>query len=197
MPSINMIAPRRAEKLRLESNVRKLLMAIFIEALVIVCVAGFLVTRVYKTRSMISDLDVQLSKLQPTVNKIEDFEKATQSLTPKLGTLNDAKAETLRWCRMLNDVSFSLPDKMWLTRISATVEPQQPDNISVTLCGVAVDQGLVGQTMLRMHDMVTDFEGIDLHYTQKTIIGPLTAVEFEMAAAMKPLKKTDKEVGKS
>lgn len=197
MPSINMIAPRRAEKLRLESNVRKLLMAIFIEALVIVCVAGFLVTKVYKTRSMISDLDVQLSKLQPTVNKIEEFEKATQSLTPKLGTLNDAKAETLRWCRMLNDVSISLPDKMWLTRISAAVEPQQPDNISVTLSGVAVDQGLVGQTMLRMHDMVTDFEGIDLHYTQKTIIGPLTAVEFEMAAAMKPLKKTDKEVGKS
>lgn len=197
MPSINMIAPRRAEKKRLESNVRKLLFVIVIEVAVMVSIFTLLVTRVCGTQSDIANLDKQLAKLQPTVDKIEGYEKSTNELAPKLEILSQAKSDTTRWCRVLHALSMSLPDKTWLTRISTTTTPDYA-NITMSINGVSADQSLVGQTMLRLHDTVDDFNKVDLHYTQQAAIGPLTAVEFEMAAGIKlPKKANAKEVEKS
>lgn len=196
MPSINMIAPRRAEKKRLESNVRKLLLVIIVEIAVVVSISGLLVSRVYGTQSGISSLDKQLAKLQPTVDKITGYEKSTKELEPKLDALNQAKADTSKWCRVLHDLSISLPDKTWLTRISTTNNPNSK-TIVVSLNGMSSDQSQVGQTMLRMHDMVADFENVDLNYTQKSAMGQINAVEFEMVAGIKAEKKADKEVEKS
>lgn len=192
-----MIAPRRAEKKRLESNVRKLLLVIVVEVAVVVSIFTLIVTRMIGTQSNITNLDRQLSKLQPTVNKIESYEKSTKELAPKLELLNQAKSDTLRWCRVLNALSTSLPDKTWLTRISTTTAADFSD-ISVSINGVSADQSLVGQTMLKLHDTVIDFNNVDLHYTQQAVVGPLTAVEFEMVAGIKlPKKDTGKEVEKS
>ncbi|MEN6372066.1 MAG: PilN domain-containing protein [Armatimonadota bacterium] len=197
MPSINMIAPRRAEKKRLESNVRKLLLVIVVEAAVVVSIFTLMATRVIGTQSSITNLDRQLTKLQPTVDKIEGYEKSTKELAPKLEILNQAKSDTLRWCRVLNALSVSLPDKTWLTRISTTITTDNSD-ITMSINGVSADQSLVGQTMLRLHDTVADFSSVDLHYTQQTLVGPTNAVEFEMAAGIKLPKKADsKEAEKS
>ncbi|HOK54544.1 MAG TPA: hypothetical protein PLU88_01490 [Armatimonadota bacterium] len=193
MPSINMIAPRRAEKKRLEQNIRRLLAVIVVEVALIAVLAGFLFSQNCKTRSRISDLDVQLTKLQPTVNRIQEYEKATRDLGPKLETLNAAKIETTRWCRILNSLSSSMADKTWLTRI-ATAPPQPADtNIIVSLNGVAATQELVGLTMLQMHDTVTDFDDVTLHYTQEMSTGRVSAVEFEMAASIKLPENAEKE----
>ena len=197
MPSINMIAPRRAQKKRLESNVQRLVIVILAEVLLMLCIAGFLLMRIYGTRSMVGDLDVQLAKLEPTVHRIEYYDKATQGLKPKVDTLNQAKSQTLRWCRVLDDLSLSLPAKTWLTRISTTPPQAGATEIIVNLNGVSASQELVGQAMLRMHDTVSDFRRLDLHFTQNAIVGFQTAVEFEVAAAIEIPKEAPKEVEKS
>ncbi|MBI2841835.1 MAG: hypothetical protein HYX78_00385 [Armatimonadetes bacterium] len=192
MPSINMIAPRRAEKKRLESTVRKLVIVLLAEAVLITATAGLMVSRIYGTRSLIQDLDVQLTKLQPTVNTIEKYDKDTQALKPKLETLNEAKLTTLKWCRILDNLSASLPEKTWLTRV-ATVPPQPlAAEMVVNLNGVSASQNLVGETMLRMHDTVVDFNRLDLHFTQKSLVGKTTAVEFEMEAGIKIVEEVQK-----
>jgi len=196
MPSINMIAPRRAEKKRLESNIRKLLLVIIVEIAVVVSISGLLVTRVYRTQTCISNLDKQLAKLQPTVDKIKNYEKSTKELEPKLEVLNKAKADTSKWCRILHDLSISLPEKTWLTRFS-TSNSQKSETIIVNLNGMSSDQSQVGQTMLRIHDMVADLENVDLNYTKKLSNERLDAVEFEVVADIKSEKKADKEVEKS
>ncbi len=185
MPSINMIAPRRAERKRLETNVRRLLLAIVVELVLIAGVAGLMITRIYTTRSMIDDLQVQLTKLQPTVRRIELCEKSTRDLSPKLDTLKGAKAETTTWCRILDQLSISLPENTWLTRISTPVGQAATKGAVVNLNGFSASQDLVGDAMLRMRDNVSDFASIDLHYTQKGVVGHSTAVEFELAAGIK------------
>jgi Tfp pilus assembly protein PilN len=197
MPSINMIAPRRTEKKRLETNVRRLLLAILVEVVIILGVSGLMITRIYATNVRISDLEFQRTKLQPTVRRIEYYDKATKELKPKLDTLTNAKADTLRWCRVMDSVSMSLPNKTWLTRITANpVTDPNATELVLSINGVSVSQELIGETMLRMHDNVTDFDRVDLNFTQKTLIGATPAFEFEFAAGIK-IAKTNGEVVKS
>lgn len=197
MPSINMIAPRRTEKKRLEMNVRRLLLVILTEAILIACIAGVRITQIYSTRSMVDDLGVQITKLQPTVHKIEEYNKAIEKLSPKLKTLNRAKNDTMRWCRILEDLSVSLPDKTWLTRITTGVMQPADESLKLNLNGVSINQNLVGEAMLRMNDNVKDFSNLDLHYTQKAFVGLQTAVEFEIEASIPLPKPKDTEVQKS
>lgn len=200
MPSINMIAPRRAEKKRLEKNVRRLLMAILAEAVLIVGVSLLMLTGIYTTKAKAEKCSQDLQVLQPKVKLIENCDKETMVLKPKLETLDKAKTDTYRWCRVMDKLSSSLPDKTWLTRV-ATVMPQvgqESQAMAVSINGVAANQQLVGDAMLRMHDMVKDFDSIDLHFTQKTMIGFTPAVEFEVAAAIKvPKEENKREVQKS
>ena len=197
MPSINMIAPKRTEKKRLESNLGRLIIVILVEVLSIAFVAGFLITQTYGTRSNIDGLQMQLAKLQPDVHQIEQYEKAIQSIKPKLETLNRAKSDTLRWCRIMDDLSSSMPSDTWLVRVSCP--PLQPTSTEmlVNLNGVSTNQNNVGEAMLRMHDIARDFNRIDLQYTKKATVGLRTAVEFEIEAAVNLPDSTEKEVAKN
>ena len=199
MSSINMISPRRAEKRRLEVNVRKLLLVIIAEAVLVVGVMGLLMSRIWATNSRITDLQVKITELQPTVHKIEYYEKAIGELKPKLDTLGRARTDTERWRRVLDDLSISLPQKTWLTRIAAVApsNPTSPEMV-VNLNGISASQELVGETMLRIQRSVPDFDHLDLHYTQKSTAGSQSAVEFEVAGAIKLVEEKDiKEVDKS
>ncbi len=199
MPSINMISPRRAEKRRLESNLRRLLVAIVVEVMVVLGVSGMMVLKISSTKADISGLNADIDKLRPTLSKIEYYNKEISTLKPKLDTLNLAKSDTLRWRRVLDDLSASLPQKTWLTRLAAQApsDATKPE-ILVSLSGVSASQQLVGETMLRMQDKVSDFDKLDLNFTQKANAGSRDAVEFQVAAIVKLVAEKDKkEVEKS
>jgi Tfp pilus assembly protein PilN len=190
MPSINMIAARRSEKKRLEGNMRRLMVVILAEVFMGLLVGGFLTLKVYSTRARIDDLDVQRARLQPTVDKIGEFDKATAQLGPKLTLLADAKRQTLRWSNLMSKLSEILPNQTWLTKISTetplpgTQPVDQEGANSVNINGVSIDQNQVGEAMLRLNSY-PDFDHVDLHFTQKSTVGTLRTVEFEIAAALK------------
>jgi len=198
MPSINMIAPRRSEQKRLEVNLRRLIIAILLEIVLLLGIMGIMFTRIYSVHAKIADMDVQQMKLQPTVRRIDECEKELSALKPKLETLTKAKNDTLRWCRVMDALARSMPDKAWLTRLTAN-QPSDPasPNMTVSINGVAPNQNLVGQAMLRIHDNVTDFDMLDLHYTQKTNVGTRSAVEFELGAGIKLNPDSKEGVDKS
>jgi Tfp pilus assembly protein PilN len=196
MPSINMISPRRAEKRRLESNVRRLLMVILGEVVLTIVVVTYLVTRIYSTQSQVADLSAKINQYQPTVNRIQNYEKATTELKPKLDTLNQAKSDTLLWRRVMDNLSACLPEKTWLTRLATQMpaDSKSPD-ITVSLNGTSASQELVGEAMLRMQRGVRDFEKVELHFTQKSFAGAQNAVDFEVAAAVKLQQQEDSKKG--
>ena len=196
MSTINMISARRSEKKRLESNLRKLVLVIAAEVVIAVLLVGMFTVRICASRARTGDLDLMLAKLQPTVQKIESCESETAKLQPKLDVLISAKARTLRWSNLMDKLSEVLPGQTWLTRIatvSDTAASHQagPALMIVNLNGVSADQNQVGEAMLRLNSY-PDFQRVDLHYTQKTMVGQRLAIEFEIAAAL----KTGKDDGK-
>lgn len=184
MPSINMIAPRRAEKLRLEREMRRLVVVIMAELILAVGLGGWVCTKLLTTRSQVASLDAQLNSLRPVVKQIEGYESATKKLVPKLQLLNDAKDRTMTWYNVFDRLTQSLPQSTYLTRIS-TDKAQKPENgAKVKLTGVSISQAKIGETMIRLH-AIPDFTAVDLNYTQQTSVDKASAVEFVIDAAMK------------
>ena len=184
MPSINMIAPRRAEKRRSERDMRRLAVVILAELVFAVCLGGYVCTKLWATRCQISELEVQVTRMQPKVREIERNELATAKLTPKLELLNKAKERTMRWYNTLDQLTQSMPPSTYLTRLSTVQSTPDNPSISVNLLGVSLSQAKVGEAMIRLQS-VPDFKSVMLHYTQKTVISEATAVEFEIGADMK------------
>ncbi|MEN6581917.1 MAG: PilN domain-containing protein [Armatimonadota bacterium] len=184
MPSINMIAPRRAEKLRLERDMRRLVFVIIAELIVAVGLGGWVCTRVITTKCQIRQMNEQLARLEPTVKEIASYDKAVKALTPKMDLLNNAKGRTMRWYNTLDGLTQSMAPSTYLTRISTTA--LQADNTppTVSLTGVSSAQTRVGETMIRLQK-IPDFESVDLHFTQQLMLKQSTGVQFEIGAAMK------------
>ena len=184
MPSINMIAPRRAEKKRLERDMRRLVVVILVEFVFALGIGGWVATKIFTTRCQVADLESRLAKTQPVVRQIQEFDSATARLTPKLDLLNQAKKGTMRWYSTLDRMTQSLPPSTWLTRVTAD-QAKEGGQTTLNINGVASSQERVGETMLLLgrHD---DFSGVDLHFTQKATMGLTQAVEFEVGATMKP-----------
>lgn len=173
MPSINMIAPRRAEKERKERDMRRLMVVVAAELFIAVALGGWACTNLITTRKGIDGLDAQIAKLQPVVNQIKDYDTATNKLKPKLKLLNDAKSVTMRWYNTLDMLTQSLPESTYLTRVGTSAKSpsakQDNSSCSVLICGVTTTQALVGETMLRVQE-IPNISGVVLHYTRDTTL---------------------------
>ena len=193
MPSINMIAARRAEKKFLEKLVRIALLVIVGELAVAIGVLGFMTARVHSARWSISQLDRKLSKIQPTVDRIRSYESEIKKLEPRLNLLADSREQTLLWHTILLNLSRSMPESTWLNSLTTNQAAAAPPSSDagapapapiVTLAGVSVSQGLVGETMLRLNQF-PEFDRVDLSYTQPGGDERSPAVQFQIAAKLK------------
>jgi len=174
MPSINMIANRRAEKKRQAMNVRKLVYGISAEIGCVLVATSVLYLHMVNVRGQVSDLSGQIQKLEPKVNAIDDLEKQTQLLTPKVTTLDTG----------------SLPEKAWLTSLAAAGSGGAPGSASgadptVQLSGQSLDQSQVGEAMLRMNQS-PGLDHIDLAFVQQQKTGDQSTVAFQMTVHLKP-----------
>ena len=194
MPSINMIALRRAEKKRLERDVRRLMMIICIELIAGVVLTGFLYARICSTQARVGDLEVQLVRLQPDVKRIQMLEAKTKELEPKIVLLNDAKDRTMHWYSLLDKLSKSLPEKTWVRNIDSSDPIPDKNESEIVFSGVAENQKLVGDMMLRLYAN-PDLDNVGLRYTQTTSLGKHQMYEFQVAANLKTAKDEDKNKG--
>jgi len=182
MPSINMIAPRRAEKRRVERSMRRLAVLILAELVFVVALGGWVFTKTITTHATIADYNAQLQALAPRIKSIQLLDKKTAQLKPRLDLLNQAKARTMCWYNTLDRLTQSVPSSTWLTRLSTTMASGSKDLV-LNINGMTCEQARVGETMMRLHSN-PDFKSVDLHYTQKGTQGLTQAIEFEIGASM-------------
>ena len=192
MPSINMIAARRAEKKKLEERVRIALIFAIGSVAIALAILSFMTARVYSTGKAIDNVDMQLAKVQPIVDTISEYENNISKLTPKLVLLQESRQQTLVWYNALEDISKSMAEKTWITSLTTTSKsiPASGDTpastvIVVNLHGNTISQSLVGETMLRLNQNV-EFNKVDLDYTQKSSSAGVDLLEFAINIELKP-----------
>lgn len=182
MPSINMIAPRRAEKRRLENAMRRLALLIMAELVFVVALGGWVFTKTLTTRATIAELNAQQQMLAPKIKIVQELDKKTAQIKPKVDLLNQAMVRTMCWYNALDRLTQSVPESAWLTRISTATSAGDKD-VVLTIAGMADEQARVGETMLRLYSN-PDYKNVDLRYTQKGTQGLAETVEFEIGATM-------------
>ncbi|MGI6295201.1 MAG: PilN domain-containing protein [Armatimonadota bacterium] len=193
MPSINMIAPRRAEKRRLERAMRQLVMLILAEFVFVVALCGWVFTKTLTTRANIAELNAQLQTLAPKIKTIQELDNKTAKLKPKVDLLNQAMTRTMCWYNTLDRLTQSVPASTWLTRLSSSTAAGSKD-LTLNIAGMTDEQARVGETMLRLHSN-PDFKSVDLHYTQKGTQGSAQVVEFEIGATLRDKQQEDAKGG--
>lgn len=201
MPSVNMIASKRAEKQKLEEKVRIGFMLVIGSILIALVILSFMTARVYAINRDIESIDAELLKVQPIVKQIHDYESEIKLLMPKLALLDESKQKTLQYYDVMLSLGRNLADKTWLTGVTTkrVVEPSthgRSGNREATylnIKGISGSQSLVGETMMRL-EQVPLFDMIDLEYTQSANIAETQAVEFSINLRLKELGETDKEV---
>jgi len=171
MPSVNMIAARRAEKKRLEKLIYMTLVVIVGELAIMLAVMGFMTARVHADNSRIHGLDRDMARIQPTVDKIRKYESQIKELSPRLDLLSSSRDQTMLWHSVLQDLGRCMPEKTWLTSVATSVTSSSSSGgksapaTTLNLGGSSVSQQLVGEAMLRLNQC-PEFEKVDLTYTQ-------------------------------
>jgi Tfp pilus assembly protein PilN len=181
MPSINMIAPRRAEKRRLEQAMRRLVVVILAELVFVMALLGWVFMKTLTTRASIAELNAQMQTLAPSIKNVKDLDKQTARLRPKVDLLSQAKTNTMRWYNTLDRLTESVPASTWLTRLSTSTDITTKALV-LNINGMTSEQANVGETMMRLQAN-PDFKSVDLHYTQKGTMNAVQAIEFEIGAS--------------
>lgn len=198
MPSINMIAARRAEKKKLEERVRIALIFVVGSVAIALAILSLMTARVYSVSKAIENVDIQLAKVQPIVDKIGNYESEISKLTPKLTLLQKSRQQTLVWYNVLQDISRSMAEKTWINNLTTTTKivpasgnTPASSSIVVNLRGNTVSQSLVGETMLRLNQNA-EFSNVNLDYTQKGSSVGVDLLDFAINLELKPTdnKKT-------
>jgi Tfp pilus assembly protein PilN len=193
MPSINMIASRRADKVRRENNLRRTFYAIVGEVGVVLLCLSFLSVRLGAIAAEDAELNGKIQSLQPTVSQIQMLQNETARLMPKVQTLDGAKTDTLFWYNSIYAVTNSLPAKTWLTSLGTSAGPgagtapgaMTGTDPTLNITGIATSHADVGQTMLRM-DQAPGMDHVDLAFDQEQKTGQADSVAFQMTVHLKP-----------
>jgi Tfp pilus assembly protein PilN len=192
-----MIAARRAEKHRLEQNTRKLVYGVLAELGLILVAVSFMLAQLITTQTHIGVLEAQIKNLQPKVDDIKQLESSATALQPKVQVLDTARGDTMYWYSAFQSLAQSLPSKTWVTSVTTAGTPSGAATPGVpaaanssgggtlTVAGVSSSQDEVGQAMLKINSF-PNFDQAVLGSLQKSDIGKVSAVNFQMTIQLKP-----------
>jgi Tfp pilus assembly protein PilN len=192
VPSINMIAVRRADKRRQEQSIKRLVYTIAAEAGVTLVIVSVMAGRLALTNGQLSGLQDKLTKLQPIVTKIQQMQTQTQAMQPEVTTLAGARQDTLFWYNGFYEVASALPTQSWLTSLSTSgnTDGATPGTIAaadpqLSLNGVALNQDQVGTAILRMNQL-SGLSSVYLSSVNQQKTGSTNTVSFQMTVHLTP-----------
>jgi Tfp pilus assembly protein PilN len=194
MPNVNLIAARREEKKRLERITRELFLGLAASVTILVLLGLTLAADHYRKNADLADAQEKKQKLQPILDQINQIQKDTGNLKPKVDTLETAKRTTLHWRALFTVISQAVPDDVWVNSIRS----DGGETGTITLVGMTDSQTHVGDMIrnLEAHPMFlpqvdcTFVNGVGktgLHgQGAMTSVNGIQPVNFQVVAHLRP-----------
>ncbi len=194
MPNINLIAPRREEKKKLERAAGQLFVGLGSSVGVLLLLASYMAARHLSMNADMSSAEQRMEKIQPTLAEIERIKKETGDLIPKVEQLESAKLQTLRWKAVFLALSKTTPHNAWLTQISAS----EGDSPSLTIQGQTESQAQAADMneALQRESVFqsvaidgTDTVSVALPIKPNEPLQQVDRIQFKLNAQLKPIQK--------
>ena len=173
MIRINLLPIRAAlkkEKLRSQ-------LSIFSLCIILVCIGcGALyfqkMTVINGVQDEIATIKQKNNELRKKIGQVKDFEKKKADLEKKLAILEKLKAGKTGPVHLLDELSTSLPDKLWLTKF-------KEKGGQINLSGVADSENSVA-VFMRNLDASPYYKNVELAVTEQTKAGDRKMQKFTL-----------------
>jgi len=165
-------AAQKRERLRnhLAAFVVSILLTLSLCAGAYVYVAG----KVSNQRARVEGLNKEIASLKATIGAVGKFKSLQKELQSKLKILDDLRSAKTGPVRLLDELSLSLPAKLWL-------ESFEEKGGSVNISGVAVDEETVADFMKRL-DRSSYYKNVELKQIKLDQKGERKLQEFALKA---------------
>lgn len=184
MININLIASRRAQRLRIAKLARFSAYGMIGLVVGVIMVYAWLSIAVTMVGGEIREVEAHLKspQLLKALDRITFLESQSSVLRPRVKLLKQVQQSQKDWGQVLQDLSDVIPDDVWLTRVGSRREQEEQ---KLVIGGSALSQAAVGNFMLNLK--AARWCGVPgLGYTQTVHMLDTRVVNFEITV---PLQK--------
>lgn len=159
MIDINLLPVREARR---KADVRQLGMQFLLAAILAVAGIGFthsnIVSRISDSEHRIRQMEADIKQFQPQLDQVAAFRKKKASLEKKIEVIDDLDRARSGPVRVMDELASSMPDRVWLTRLSTSGN-------TISLSGEGMDNELVAVLMRALTESPY-FDKVDLRGTE-------------------------------
>jgi Tfp pilus assembly protein PilN len=120
MPQVNLMPPEIAEAERLHRLQRGMVGLVLISALAVGGLYWHTKQGVSSAQNELTASQAQQTSLQSKYNSLNDVQQVFTQVQAKQGLVQQAMGQEIRWSFVLNDMTTSVPDNVWLTSFAAS-----------------------------------------------------------------------------
>ena len=95
-------------------------------------------------------LNKEIAELNRLIGEVRQFEEKKAELERKLGVINSLKNNKIGPVHLLEELSVTIPKKVWLSSIKETTLP--PDGHSIALIGEAISDETIAEFMSKLEE---------------------------------------------
>ena len=159
MIEINLLPVREARR---KADIRQQLMQVVLMLILVAAVIGFVqshvTSQIASTQRRIYQMEADIKQFQPQLDQVAAFRKKKASLEKKIEVIEDLDRARSGPVRVMDELATSMPDRVWLTRLSTTGN-------SISLSGEGMDNELVAVLMRALTESPY-FDKVDLRGTE-------------------------------
>ncbi len=173
MIKINLLPVRAAQK---KERLRAQISVLFLCLILVVIACGTLYfqksSAIASVKEDIAQIDTQNRALQKKIGQVKDFEQKKADLEKKLAVLASLKENKSGPVHLLDELSSSLPDNLWLTSFKES-------GGRISLSGIADTEKTVALFMKSL-DASPYYQQIELSVTEQTKVGDKKMQKFTL-----------------
>lgn len=129
----------------------------------------------------LAGIQAEVKRLEAVIKEVQKFETRQALLDKKVGAIEDIKTNQRRPARLLDDISRSLPDQMWLISIKDT-------GTGIQISGRAFDNVGIAAFMENL-ERTHSFGNVELVETKSELLQGRQVVAFTVVARVMASKK--------
>lgn len=125
----------------------------------------------------------KVSEYQPVLKELEELKNKKVTLEHRLSTIRDLVVNRSSWPLVLYEISDSLPDSIWLTRLTKNVQGKEQ---IITIEGFSLNQTVdIGKFVENLNNKSSLFEEIAISIVSKSNIGKTEVMGFTISGKIK------------
>ncbi len=149
-------------------------------------------------QAQIEEAKAELKKLKKVEQEVNNLENTRKMIAERVKEIERLDQNRHYWAQVLDNLSRSLPEQVWLTDISDRSAAGRP---SLSLRGEAFSNIRIAEFMdrLKNSDIVEDASKIELVYStvgkvKKTLVGNYQLYKFDMLVELIPSEKLKSKI---